>query len=136
MLAISPVFAKTKILPPPGNIIPFTEVDSQLISELITGMHSDLVVECPEGTEVPISFLHNTPLFSLFCSPNLSVKVDKTCYLRFVKKKVYMSENATQWDKPSKFLEGRYTAGLKIDKKSGLKVESAVTPYTYDDFED
>ena len=130
MLAFSPVYAKVKTLPPPGNIIPFGEVDSQMIGEIIAGMHPDLVVECPKGTELPISFLHNTVFFSLLCSPNLLIKVEKTCYLRFIKKKVYMSENTTQWDKPSKFLEGRYAAGLKIDKKPGLKVETNVTPYS------
>ncbi len=136
MLVFSPVFARTKTLPSPGHIVPITNVDTQLISELIAGMHPDLVVECTEGTELPISYLHKNTFFSALCSPNLSIKVDKTCYLRFVKKKVYMSDNLNQWDKPSKYLEGRYTAAMKTDKDSGIIVETNVTPYSEDEFVD
>lgn len=136
MLVFSQVFAKTKTLPPPGHVVPFTSVDTQLINELIAGIHPDLVIECREGTELPISYLHNNVFFSAFCSPNLSIKVEKTCYLRFVKKKVYMSDNLTEWNKPSKYLEGRYTAAMKIDQDSGILVETKVVPYTVDELTD
>lgn len=128
-LFLSPVFAKEKNFPQPRRVVNLAQLDPELIEELLLGMHPDIAIECKEGSKFPVQFLHNYGLFSLKCTPNLSIKVERPCYLRFVKRKVYISEDLAKWEKPSKFFSGGYKAKVKIDGESGLSVETKLIPY-------
>lgn len=99
VLALSPIFAREKVLPEPRQIISFAQLDSALINEWIAGKHPDMAIEFQLGTEIPFRFFHRNPLFSLAFNPNLAIKVEKLCYLRFVKKKVYISHDLVTWEK-------------------------------------
>jgi hypothetical protein len=126
----SPAFAKDKNLSAPERIVSSTEVDSDFLKEMIAGAHPDIAVECQEGEAIPIRFAHSFGVFSVKLNPNLTLKVDKTCYLRFVRKKVYISEDLVSWKKLDSYCDGKFGAELVNEGKSGLLLKSHVTPST------
>ncbi len=123
MIQLSTVCAKEKFFPEPQEIISAAQLDSTLIQELVTGVHSDLTVSLQPGTEIPLRFFHREAFFSIGFNPNLSIKVDKLCYLRFMKRKVYISDDLVVWKKPHLF-SGKMTPNLSLDQ-SGILVETA-----------
>jgi hypothetical protein len=110
-----------------------TELDASFIKELALGMHPDVAVECKKGTTLPLRFFHNWGLFSLKCAPNLTVKVEEPCYLRCVRKKLYISQDLVTWEKADKFFNGKCDANVNIDEQSGILVESQQVPYSEND---
>ena len=130
VMQLSTVYAKDKFFPEPREIISVTQVDSALIQELIGGVHSDLTVSLQPGTEVPLRFFHRESFFSVAFNPNLSIKVEKPCYLRFMKRKVYISEDLVKWKKP-RLLTGKTTRNVTLDQ-SGVSIESVTVEWDED----
>lgn len=112
---ISTAFARDKkALPPELNmevkqVISLTDLTPEMAKEVLEGMHPDIAIECPEGKELPFKYMGDFGLFSINFAPNLSIKIEKTCYFRILKKnrkdgttgnpKGYMSFDLKQWDK-------------------------------------
>ncbi len=117
LLVLAPIFGREKILPEPKQIVSLSQLDSDWIKEWIGGLHPDMAVEFKPGTEIPLRFFHRAPLFSIAFAPNLAVRVEKLCYLRFVKKKVYISQDLVSWEKPSL---GGETAEILLDSTGAL----------------
>lgn len=126
ILAFAPVFGREKFLPEPRQIVSMAELDSALINELVAGGHPDVAIELKPGAEIPFRLFHRcNPFFSLAVNPNVSAKVEKLCYLRFVKKKVYISQDLVTWEKPTADMH-RPTAKFLLDS-AGVLVETANT---------
>lgn len=128
VLGFSSIFGREKTLPEPRQIVSFAQLDSALINELIAGTHPDMAIEFQPGTEIPLRFFHRDSLFSLSFVPNLAIKVEKLCYLRFMKKKVYISQDLVKWEKPDLFRE-RPTTELLLDS-AGLLVQTTAVEET------
>ena len=115
---ISNVWAKKKDVLPSElkeevkKVILFTDLTSEMTKELLEGKHSDVAIECREGVELPFKYVGDFGLYSINFAPNLSVKMERTCYLRFVKKnrlnssssvKSFISFDLKNWEKASSY---------------------------------
>lgn len=109
-MMVSTAFARTGRYPPAELEVPvkqvicLTELTPQITKELFKGIHPNVAFKCEEGIALPLKYLGNFGLFSINFSPNLSFKVEKTCYLRFIKKKTFLSFDLKQWEKASSFV--------------------------------
>ena len=135
-LSVATVHAKAKVFNDRPRIVPLSELSFEKIQELTRSTTSDYIVEFKEGTTVPLQFLTKTRLLSALIDPNLTLKVEKTCYFRVVDKKCYMSEDLTHWEKTSKFLEGKSTIQIKPSAKGGLMLEATIAPCEDDESEE
>jgi hypothetical protein len=124
LLMFSPLVAKDKPLVEISQIIPLTGLEINFIREFVSGMHPDVAIECREGTTLPISIFYNLGLFSLDYVPNMTVKVEKACYIRCVGKKAYFSQDLVKWSRADKFFKGNCNASIKIDEKTGILIET------------
>jgi hypothetical protein len=104
ILCLSQIQAKT--LPNVTNVVSCDQLSPNMIQGFAEGMYPDVAIEFNEGSVIPLQFLFNYKIFSLQCNPNLSAKIDTTCYLRCVNKKVYISLDMASWQKPSEFFRG------------------------------
>ena len=79
-----------------------TDITPDLCKELLNGEHPEIVVECRQGISLPLKYLCNAGFFSIKYEPNLSFKVEKTCYLRLLRKgRCDVSFDLINWDKPN-----------------------------------
>lgn len=127
ILFISPLCSREiKQLPEVTKIITLDGLSTEMIEELLSSNHPDIVIECKEGAFVPLQFLYNVHIASLKYSPDLTLKVEKSFYLRFINKKAYMSEDLVIWEKPSKFIgiTGKTKAKLKVTEDNALLIEA------------
>ncbi len=132
MLVFAPAFAKTKDLSETKRVISWTELSSGMIKELAVGLHPDVAIECTEGTTLPIQLLSHYNFFSLKLNPNLTITIDKSCYLRVINRKLYISQDLVHWEKAKKYFHGRMNADVQIgDEQSGVLVETALVPFLY-----
>lgn len=138
-LMLSTAFAKKRELPVEletevKQVLSSTDLTPDMTKELLEGKHPRVAIECPEGRELPFKYMGDFGLFSVNFFPNLSVKVEKTCYFRFIKKsgraspaKGYMSYDLKTWGKAKDFLpKGKLDANLGMSKdKSHVVLETA-----------
>jgi len=137
MLLLTQGIAKEKKLPEVTQVISLTELDTELLNELSSGTRPEIAVECEEGTTLPIHFFHSTELFGIGLSPNLTINVQKTCYVRVVKKKGYVSFDLNRWEPASYFFSGKPKVNLEFDReKQSISIKSEMVPYDYDDDEE
>jgi hypothetical protein len=114
------------------KVVLFTDLTPEMTKELLEGQHPNVAVECREGVELPFKYVGNFGLYSINFSPNLSIRMEKTCYFRFVKKsrkaksskvKSFISFNLKDWEKASnlKFKEPlEVNLGMSPDKSHFL----------------
>lgn len=125
MMLSSSTFAKTKTLPEVRQVISLTDVTPEMSKELLSGMHPDIAIECKEGTSLPLQFLTKYGFFSLKWNPQLTLKVDRPCYLRTIKRRAYLSLDLVNWDKPRNFFKGKANTDVKISNdKSHILIET------------
>ena len=121
MVAVSSLAAKEqKILPEVKVIVPLTDLAIDTTKELFDGSHSDVAILCEAGTELPLKFLTSCEMFSIKWIPNLTIKVDKTCYFRAVGKKVYMSYDLINWNRNFPTGNATMKGGISPDKSHVL----------------
>jgi len=117
-------------MPEARRFLPVQDVTMELITEMSEGMHKDLVFQCDEGTEIPLSFLYNFDVFSVAINPNLSFKIQKSCYIRFFNGKPYISYELKEWKKV-KFPMGEPKVELKRAANTNqMTVEATFTEET------
>lgn len=137
VLTISTAQAKTKEFDNTPRMLPFDQLSFDNIQEFIYKKDSDFTIELREGTTVPLQCLAKTRVLSAMIDPNLVIKVDKTCYLRVVNKKCYMSEDLVQWEKAEKFMDGKSVLRfIPSTNKPGLTLEASIVPYEWGELED
>jgi len=126
-------FAKTKFFNDTPRIVSLDEISFEQIQEAIQSKSSDVTLELREGTVIPLQFLLKHQVFSAALNPNLVFKAEKTCYLRIVNKKCYMSDDLIRWEKPGRFTGGLPTLQLKQSvNNSGFVLETNLAPYKDD----
>lgn len=103
LLLLSAAHAKT--LPDVTKVVLVSDLTVEMITELTQGMHPDTAVEFKEGSCLPVHFLFRNKLFSVAYDPKITVKMETAGYVRFMKKKAYMSLDLVNWDKPEYFLD-------------------------------
>jgi hypothetical protein len=143
-LAMSTALPKSKKLPPQElssdykQVVQLTDLNPQLTKEVLDGQHPEIAIECREGTELPIKYLGNFGLASVHFAPNLSIKLEKTAYLRFMRAyphkskslKGYISFDLKKWEKlDSKAVHGTAEVNFGISKdKSCVLLETNLIP--------
>lgn len=130
-LAITALHAGSKVVTfnDTPRIVSASELTVDKIQGLIQSKNSDVIVELTEGTAIPLQFLLKNRIFSAALDPNLMFKVDKTCYLRVVNKKCYMSEDLVNWQKAGKFLDGTPMVQLTPStNKPGFVLQTDLVP--------
>lgn len=143
-LAVSTAFPKTKKHPiqEPSTevkqVIPLTELSSQMTKELIEGNHPEVAVECKQGTELAFKYSGNYGLLSVHFAPNLTIKIEKNAYIRFIRTRAdkpkslrgYISYDLKKWNKiDGKILEGKPELNIGISKdKSSILLETVIKP--------
>lgn len=123
--------AKPKVFNDHPRVLSVSELSMEKILELAQSKHWDCILHLKEGNMVPLQFLMKTSLLSARIDPNLSLKVEKTCYFRVANKKGYFSEDLVHWEKGSDyFFSGTPSHQLKpTANNSGLVLESSLVPY-------
>lgn len=135
-ILMAPIFAKEdRPLPELERVITKSDLDAQLMSELIAGMHPTIALECKEGNAHPVQFLCKMGIFSAKWDPNLLLRVEKPFYLRFIRGKVYMSFDLVQWDKAKRFFQGNFISHFQLDPQSTLQIEAELVPYSDSEYE-
>ncbi|MCX6989674.1 MAG: hypothetical protein NTX49_01200 [Chlamydiae bacterium] len=111
------------------KIISFNEFSVEKIQEFINAKNSDFIIEIEKGDSFPLQFLTKTRVFSAMLDPNIKLKVEKTCYVRVVNNKCYMSEDLVNWEKAQRFMGGVATLQLsQSETNSGLVLETDIVP--------
>lgn len=130
VLSLTTAHAKALTFTDVPRIISLIEISPEKIQEFISSRNPNFVVELKEGNSLPLQFLTKTRVFSALLDPNLTIQVDKTCYLRIVNKKCYMSEDLVKWEKAEKFLNGESTIRFyPSTNKPGFVLESNIVPF-------
>jgi hypothetical protein len=143
-LALSAAFPKNKKHPPQElpaevkQVVTLTDLSSLLTKELFEGNHPEIAIECKQGTELPLKYIGNYGLFSIHFAPNLSIRLEKTAYLRFMRTnpdkvkslRGYISFDMKKWEKiTGKALGGKPDVNFGFSKdKSSILLETTVTP--------
>jgi hypothetical protein len=120
------------------QVVLITDLSSQMTKDLFAGLHPNIAVECKEGTELPFKYTGNFGLFSVNFTPNLSIKLEKTSYLRFIRTRPdkpkslrgYISFDLKSWERLSKFDvsdKQDFSFGMSPDK-SHILCESKIVP--------
>ena len=131
-------YVKAADLPPVTSIMPALGLESNAARYLTSGKLPDTALEFQAGSELPVRYLLRHNLLSLSYDPKLTIKVEKTCYLRFVGKKVYMSLDLVEWHKPKEFFD---LEQLDVDvcipqDSSGLIFEGKLSNYPIEEAND
>lgn len=122
--------AKTITFDDSPRIISLHTLSFETIQELIHSKNSDSIIEFTEGAAIPLQFLMKNRVLSAMIDPNLMFKIEKTCYLRVVNKKCYMSEDLVHWEKAGRFMSGKQTMQIKPNtNKPGFTLETTIDPY-------
>jgi hypothetical protein len=102
------------------KIIPLTDITPEVSMAILSGMHPDVAIECQAGTALPLKYVCKLDFLTVVEEPNLSFKIEKTLYLRIVKKgRCYVSFDLATWEKPDfKLLDTRL--GVSPDKSHVL----------------
>ena len=144
---VSTAFPKSKDRLPPKEletevkqVVLITDLSSQMTKELLEGLHPNIAVECREGTELSFKYTGHFGLFSVNYNPNLSIKVEKTAYLRFINSsstkpriRGYLSFDLKSWEKLSKF-DRKPEFSFEINpEKSQILLESKIPPEKVDE---
>ena len=107
----------------PTQILHLSEVTDLLWYSFWHGRLGDVVIECPEGSELPIFFKFKSTLFSLVEEP-LKLKVDRTFYLRFLGSDFLFSLDTVDWWGFSQFFKGKLNADFDIiDNEPEVSIE-------------
>lgn len=106
------------------SVISLRDANQEVMKSLLDGTRFDVAIECEKGTMIPVKYLGNFKFLSLNCDPNLSVKLEETSYLRFIKKQVYMSHDLKNWEKAGKFFKKANVIVGVNEAKSHIVIES------------
>ena len=88
-----------------SQVLQNTDLTKDSMEKLFAGDLPDIALEYKKGGDIPFKFAAKLDNFSLKLDPNLSVKVIKNCYCRFIKEKteedeivnVYRSYDLENW---------------------------------------
>lgn len=118
-LMVSTIVGKEKKFNDPvEKIIPITELSkADMAQAFFGGGVQNIAVECKEGMELPLKYFGNFGPFSVKFLPNLSIKVEKTCYIRMGGRKAYISYDLENWQSLSRTIEGMPMADIKINEE-------------------
>lgn len=95
------------------------------------GNLGDVVVECREGTELPLVFKLNSDLFTMEGVPQkkITLRVDKTFYIRHVAGAFLFSWDEVSWCGFSNFFKGTSDIDFNIDHNGPeVSVEFLLVP--------
>ncbi len=107
----------------PTQILLLSEVTDPIWDDFWHGRLGDAVIECPEGSELPLIFKFKSNLFSLVEEP-LKLKVDRTFYLRYLGADFLFSLDAVDWWSFSQFFRGKINADFDIiDNEPEVSIE-------------
>ena len=102
--------APSRELPEIKQVVSLTDLTPDVLRELVAGDMSDVAVVCEKGVELPFKYTGNFGLFSVKYNPELSLKMEETCYFRLVK---YTKKNGSE----------RVTGYISFDTKSWTKIK-------------
>jgi len=106
MFCCSTAFAKQKkALPDLTEVVPLFGLNTPWVSEFVRGQHPEVAIECPAGVEIPLRLLQTNKYFQVGFAPNLSVKLQKTVFVRVVRNRAYISFDLEKWTRAKHFLE-------------------------------
>lgn len=116
---------KKKMLPELRRIISVTELTPEMIEDLGLGRMPDVAIECEPGTELSPKLSWHNGIFTALLNPMALLKINKPFYFRVNRKKVYVSRDLIDWEKPGRWLEGKQTTKVKLgDNKSDVLIET------------
>lgn len=113
--------ANAKHFARPSEILSLKEeLNTATIKDLIDDRNRDTTIFCEVGTELPLELFYQFSLVSIRQNPLLTFKIEEPCYLRFIKKKVYISKNLEDWVAPEKFFAGNPKLNVKKNYRKFL----------------
>lgn len=104
-----------------------TDLTPELSKDLCAGDLPNVAVECESGREFPVKAIGKYDFIGASLDPNLSVKLERTCYFRFMKKDpesekviTFMSFDGRRWKKTGLFNEGDILFGFNQETSKVL----------------
>jgi hypothetical protein len=124
ILCVGAVHAKTE-LPAITSIFPGVGLDADKAKEFIEGKLPQVAIELQQGTNLPVHYFLKNKFLLLNYNPQLTISVQKNCYLRRFKHKIYLSEDLENWVSAKKFFSDDHLSyNVQIPKDNpGLFVE-------------
>ena len=100
-----------------SQVLQDTDLTKDVIEKLFTGDLPEVALEYKRGSDIPLKLSAKFDIFSVKLDPNLSVKVIKNCYCRFIKEKtekdeivnIYRSYDLKSWKLLGPFNMGNFS---------------------------
>ncbi len=117
---------KKKLLPEIRQIIPLTELSSEMIEDLTHGRGiPDLAIECQPETELSPKLSWHYGVFSALLNPPALLKVNEPFYFRVNERKLYVSHDLIDWEKPDRWFNKKSITNVKFgENKSDVLIET------------
>lgn len=99
------------------RVISLSELNRETVEDFWQGKIGNIVLECPEGTCLPVKMAVKGEFLALESpvAPSLYLKVLKTCYIRCVEREHFVfSEDLQNWKEPSEFFTGRFSVSVGV----------------------
>jgi hypothetical protein len=104
------------------QIMNILDMDQKITEELLNGKLPHLILECSEGTTLPLNILLSGQYLELESTelPPYTLKIVKTCYLKFIEEDVVFSSDLKEWKNFQQFFTG--TIGLSLENRTALNL--------------
>ncbi|MBM3207667.1 MAG: hypothetical protein FJZ57_03565 [Chlamydiae bacterium] len=112
-----------------NKIISMSELNNRLMESFCNGEIKDVIVECLQGTSIPLKVIVKGQFLALESTSGSSFyfKVLKTCYVRCEEKENYLfSSDLQTWKSFSDFFTGELKVSVEVEKGEpivGLQLE-------------
>ncbi len=109
------------------QVVKLGEMSQESLMEYFSGINGNVVLECSEGMNLPF----NLNLYGDFLRIESeeykdSIRVLKTCYMRFVDNNFIFSLDLQSWHEFSEFFSGVFSVGIDTNEgtpKIGVNIE-------------
>lgn len=118
-LGIGAIFAADLCAKP--QMVHLGDLTQKVMEDFIEGKHENMVVICPEGMVLPLTFSVKGEFLALQSSEApAQVKILKTCFVKCVGKVFFFSLNGEHWRDFSEFFTGKLGASLGVGEQGAF----------------
>lgn len=123
-------YANLMALNPELRFISVPELTEEMLLNFDKGLYQDVIVECPAGLSLPVSFFLKGDFLSLEQTSDkpININVLKTMYIRFQGENLFFSLDANEWKNFSELFTGKIGFYLtKGEDETYLNLEAEIS---------
>ncbi|MCB1134708.1 MAG: hypothetical protein KDK78_00445 [Chlamydiia bacterium] len=116
LLALACAFASVSSAFASHTAISLTDMSDEMFAEFLSGTCSDVILECKEGTVLPIQFDFKGDFIAIQQGDApASVVVLKSCYVKCAEGDFFFSTDLDEWKDFEAFFTGRLGFSMKVE---------------------